>query len=127
LTEEDMEEITKEWPAKFLVPVGDAELSDPDLIGSPVVTRTEWDGPSSAKKKKKKEEVQEINNASEETAPDSPGGGGGDEVNQEEGGEEDKQEEGEVTPPKDPLTEAETSKKRKVSPRNPQHEEVTSQ
>jgi hypothetical protein len=41
-----MEEITKEWPAEFLVPVGDAELSDPDLIGSPVVTRTECDGPS---------------------------------------------------------------------------------
>jgi hypothetical protein len=38
-------------------------------------------------------------------------------VNQEEGGEEgEKQDKGEVTPPKDPLTEAETSKKRKVSP-----------
>jgi hypothetical protein len=59
LTEEDLEEITKEWPAEFLVPVRDAELSDPDLIGSPVVTRTEYDGPSSAKKKKKKEEVQD--------------------------------------------------------------------
>jgi hypothetical protein len=57
LTEEDMEEITKEWPVEFLVPVGDAELSDPDLIGSPMVTRTEYDGPSNAKKKKKKEEV----------------------------------------------------------------------
>jgi hypothetical protein len=65
--------------------------------------------------------VQEINNTSEETASDSPGGGGGDKVNQEEEGEEDKQEKGEVTLPKDPLTEVETSKKRKVSPRNPQH------
>jgi hypothetical protein len=74
------------------------------------------------KKKKKKEEFQviETDNASEETTPDSPAGGGGDEVNQEEGGEEgDKQEKGEVTPPKDPLTEAETSKKRKVSPQKP--------
>jgi hypothetical protein len=119
-----MEEITKEWPAEFLVPVEDAELSDPDIIGSPLVTRTEYDGQSSAKKKKKKEEVQDIDseekdNASEETAPDSPAGGGGDEVNQEEEGEEDKQEKGEVTPPKDPLTEAETSKKRKVSPQKP--------
>jgi hypothetical protein len=70
-------------------------------------------------KKKKKEEVQEINNASEEIVSDSPGGGGGDEVNQEEEGEEDKQEKGEVTPSKDPLTEAETSKKRKVSPKKP--------
>jgi hypothetical protein len=110
----------------------DAELSDPDIIGSPLVTRTEYDGQSSAKKKKKKEEVQDIesdekDNASEETVPDSPAGGGGDEVNQEEEGEEDKQEKGEVTPPKDPLTEAETSKKRKVSPRNPQHGRIPSQ
>jgi hypothetical protein len=119
LTEEDMEEITKEWPAKFLVPVEQTELSDPDLIGSPVVTREEYDGPSSAKKMKKKEEVQEINNASEKTAADSPGGGGGDEVNQEEEGEEDKKDKGEVTPPKDPLTEVETSKKIKVSLKKP--------
>jgi hypothetical protein len=90
LTEEDMEEITKEWPAEFLVPVEQTELSDLDLIGSPVVTQEEYDGPSSSKKKKK-EEVQEINSASEETASDSPGGGGGDEVDQEEEkGEEDK-------------------------------------
>jgi hypothetical protein len=64
--------------------------------------------------------VQEINNASEETASESPGGGGDDEVDQKEDeGEEDKKEQGEVTPPKDPLTEAETSKKRKVSPKKP--------
>jgi hypothetical protein len=50
---------------------------------------------------------------------DSLGGGGDDEVDQEEEGEEDKQEQGEVTPPKDPLTEAKTSKKRKVSPKKP--------
>jgi hypothetical protein len=41
------------------------------------------------------------------------------EVNQEEEGEDDKQEKGEVTPPKDPLTEVETSKKRKVSLQKP--------
>jgi hypothetical protein len=57
LTEEYMEDITKEWPAEFLVPIGDEELSDLDLIRSLVVTGTEWDGPSSAKKKKKKEEA----------------------------------------------------------------------
>jgi hypothetical protein len=123
LTEEDLEEITKEWSAEFLVPVGDAELFDPDLIGSVVVTRTEYDGPSNAKKKKK-EKVQNIDseekeNTSEETVPDSPRGGAGDEVNQEEEGEEDKQEKGEVTPSKDPVTEAETSKKMKVSPKKP--------
>jgi hypothetical protein len=73
--------------------------------------------------------VQEINNALEETTSDSPGGGGDDEVDQEEDeGEEDKQEKGEVTPPKDPLTEAETSNKRKVSPKKPTSmEEVKSQ
>jgi hypothetical protein len=57
---------------------------------------------------------------SEETAPDSPAEGGGDEVNQEEGEEEgNKQDKGEVTPPKDPLIEVETSKKRKVSLQKP--------
>ena len=39
LTEEDMEEITKEWLAEFLVPVKQTELSDPDLIENPIVTR----------------------------------------------------------------------------------------
>jgi hypothetical protein len=43
--------------ANFFVLVRDVELSDPDLIGSPVVTRTEYDGLSSEKKNKKKEEV----------------------------------------------------------------------
>jgi len=47
--------------------------------------------------------------------PNSPAEGGGDEVNQEEVGEGDKQEKGEVTPPKDRLTKAEMSNKRKVS------------
>jgi hypothetical protein len=79
LTEEEMEEITKEWLAEFLVPVDQEELSDPDLIKILVVTREDYDGPSSSRKKKK-EEVQEIDSASEETAPDSPRGGGDDEV-----------------------------------------------
>jgi hypothetical protein len=92
LTEEDLEDITKEWPAEFLVPVGDAKLSDPNLIETLMVTQTEYDGPSNAKKNNKKEEVQDIesdekDNASKKTTSDSPGGGGGDEVNQEEEGE----------------------------------------
>jgi len=33
-----MEEITKEWSTEFLVLVEDAELSDPDIIESPLVT-----------------------------------------------------------------------------------------
>jgi hypothetical protein len=119
LTEEDMEEITKEWPVEFLVPVEQTELSDPNLIESLVVTHEEYDGPSNSKRKKK-EEVQEMQIASEETTLDSPEGGGGDELDKEEDeGKEDKQEQGEVTSLKDPLTETETYKKRNVSPKKP--------
>jgi hypothetical protein len=35
LTDEDMEQITKEWPEEFLVPIFDVELSDIDTIGTP--------------------------------------------------------------------------------------------
>jgi hypothetical protein len=49
-----------------------------------------------------------------------PTGGGRGEVNQEVGGAEgENQGEGKATPPKDPPTEIETSKKRKVSPQKP--------
>jgi hypothetical protein len=34
LIKEDMEEITKAWPAKFLVPVEDTDLSNPGIIRS---------------------------------------------------------------------------------------------
>jgi hypothetical protein len=77
------------------------------------------------RKNKKKEEVQDIesdekDNASEETMPDSPAKGRGDELNQAEGVEEgDKEEKGKVTLPKDPLTEVDMPKKRKVSPQKP--------
>jgi hypothetical protein len=89
LTDKYMEDITKEWSADFLVPVEDAELFDPDIIESLLVTQVEHDGQNSAKKKKKKEEVQNIetdeeDNTSEESRHDSSEGGGGDEVNQEE-------------------------------------------
>jgi hypothetical protein len=36
------------------------KLSDPDIVRSPLVTRVEHDGQTSAKKKKKKEEVHNI-------------------------------------------------------------------
>jgi hypothetical protein len=55
ITEEDMEEITKEWPAEFLILVDQEELSDPDLIGSPMVTQEEYDVPSNSKKENKEE------------------------------------------------------------------------
>jgi hypothetical protein len=44
LTDEDMEQITKEWLEEFLVPVVDAELSDTDTIGIPLVTQVEHVG-----------------------------------------------------------------------------------
>jgi hypothetical protein len=90
LVEEDMEEITKEWLAEFLEPVDQAELSDPNLIGSLVFTCEEYDAPDNSRKKKK-EEVHELSSASKETTLDSLEGGGGDEVDKEEDeGEEDK-------------------------------------
>jgi hypothetical protein len=57
LIEEDMEEITKECLTKFLVPVEDSKLFDPDIIRIPLVTRVEHDGQRNTKKKKKKDEV----------------------------------------------------------------------
>jgi hypothetical protein len=57
LIDEDMEQITKEWPNEFLLPVNDEKIFDPDIIGIPLVTRVEHAGQSSAKKKKKKEEA----------------------------------------------------------------------
>jgi hypothetical protein len=119
LTKEEMEEITKEWPVDLLIPVEQEEFSNPDLIESPVVTCEEYDAPNNSRRTKK-EEVQEMNSVSKETASNSPGGGGDDEVDKKEDkGEEDKHKQGKVTPPRDPLDEAETSMKRKVSPTKP--------
>jgi hypothetical protein len=84
ITDEDMEEITKEWPKEFILPVADAELSDTDIIGSPLVTWVEHVGQTSVKKKKKKEEVQDIETNEEDNTSEENGsislGGGGDEV-----------------------------------------------
>ena len=77
-----MEEITKECPEELLVLVNHAELSDPNLIGSLVVTHKEYDAPNSSRNKNK-EDVQEINNASEDIALNSPSRGGYDEVDKE--------------------------------------------
>jgi hypothetical protein len=67
ITDEDMEEITKEWRDEFLVPVEKTEFSNLDIIESPMVNREEDDGPGNSKMKKK-EVVQEINSLSEEIA-----------------------------------------------------------
>jgi hypothetical protein len=44
MTDEDMDEISKECPAEFLVPVEYVEIFDPNIIGSPFVTRVKHDG-----------------------------------------------------------------------------------
>jgi hypothetical protein len=49
MTNEDMEDITKEWSKKFRVLVEDADLSDADIIGIPLVTQVEHVGWSIAK------------------------------------------------------------------------------
>jgi hypothetical protein len=68
---------------EFLIPVDQEALFYPNLIGILVVTRKEYDAPSS-RKKKNKEYVLEIHSTSEEIASDSPSGGGDDEVDKEE-------------------------------------------
>ena len=67
---------------KFPCTSRQAELSNPNLIGIPLVTHEDYDVPNN-RRRKKKEEVQKLNNASEETSSDSPGGGGDDEVDKE--------------------------------------------
>jgi hypothetical protein len=106
LTEDDLEEITKEWSVDLLVPADPAEMSDVD---SPETTQ-DTPGPS---KIKKTEEVHDLDNASMKTASISvEQGGDGGEID----GTEVEQKKGEVTPPRD---EEDPSKKRKVSPPKP--------
>jgi hypothetical protein len=38
LTDEDMVQITKQWPEEFFIPVADAKLFNTNTIGSPMVT-----------------------------------------------------------------------------------------
>jgi hypothetical protein len=49
-----MDNIMKEWPVEFLVPINDAELSDTDIIGIPLVTWVKHTRQCSAKKKMKR-------------------------------------------------------------------------
>jgi hypothetical protein len=106
LTEDDLEEITKEWSADLLVPVDPAEMSDVD---SPE-TMPDTPGPS---KTKKNDEVHDVHSTSVETSSTSPeqGDDGG-----ELGGMKVEQNKGKVTPPRD---EEDPTKKRKVTPPKP--------
>jgi hypothetical protein len=69
MTNNDMEKIMKEWSEEFLVSVDDAELSDTDIIGSPLVTQVEHVGQSSRTMTKKKQEyIQNIETNEEDNA-----------------------------------------------------------
>jgi hypothetical protein len=64
-----MEQITKECPEKFIVPLVDVELSDTNTIGNLIVTWVEHVKKSSGmKKNKKQEEVQDIETNEEDNA-----------------------------------------------------------
>jgi hypothetical protein len=86
LTEEDLEEINKDWSSDLLIPANPTEMSDPKLDSSET-THKEHDTPRT-RRRKKTEEVQDLRSASENTASISLGRGGDEEV-EEINGEED--------------------------------------
>jgi hypothetical protein len=101
LTEDELEEISKEWSVDLLVATDPAKMSEamPDTPGP--------------RKTKKDVEVQDIHNTSTNTTSLSPAKGGDDEELQ---GHRSLAEKGEVTSPRD---EEDPSKKRKITPPNP--------
>jgi hypothetical protein len=106
LTEEELEENTKEWSTDLLILADPAEISD---IDSPKATQ-DAPGPN---KTKKTDEVQDLSSALVTTASMSPEqGGDGKEID----GTKYEQRKGEVTPPRD---KEDPSNKRKVSPPKP--------
>jgi hypothetical protein len=106
LTEEYLEEITKEWSTYLFISADPAEISN---IDSPKPVH-DTPGP---RKTKEDEEVEDVNNTSTKTTSISPeqGGDGG-----ETGRTKVEQNKGEVTPPRE---EEDPSKKRKVTPPKP--------
>ena len=103
LTEEDIEEIIKDWSVDLLIPMNPTELSD---IDSPE-TIPDTLGP---RKTKNPEEVQKVDSAYVRTASITPDeGGDGEEIE----GAKIEQQKGKVPPPRD---EEHSLKKRKVSP-----------
>ena len=70
LTEEDLEEITKDWSAYLLISAEPVEMSDPEL-DSPEATHKEHNTPGTSRRKKTKK-VQDLSSASGRTASVSP-------------------------------------------------------
>jgi hypothetical protein len=106
LTEDDLEEITKELLADLLVPTDPAEMFDVDILE----TMTNTPGPS---KTNKDDEVHDVHSTSVKTTSISPeqGNDGG-----ELGGIEVEKNKGEVIPPRE---EEDPSMKRKVTQPKP--------
>jgi hypothetical protein len=109
LTEEDLQEITKDWLTDLLIPADPVEMSDPN---NPDTMHKEHDTPRPSRTKKTKE-FQDLRSTSGKTASVSPDQGGDDE---EINGTGAKQKQGQVTLPRD---ETDPLKKRKVSPLKP--------
>jgi hypothetical protein len=105
LTEDELEEITKEWLVNVLVPADLTEMFDVD---SPE-TMLDRPGP---RKMKKDDEVQDVHSTSTKTSISPEQGGNGGEI----GGTEVEKNKGKVTPPRE---EEDPSKNRKVIPPNP--------
>jgi hypothetical protein len=72
LTEDDLDEITKEWSVDLLIPADPVEISDIDSLETAHATPR-------PNKTKKNEEAQDVNNTSAKTTSISPkkGGDGG--------------------------------------------------
>jgi hypothetical protein len=106
LSEDDLEEITKEWLADLLVVSEPADMSDEESPEAMPNTP----GP---RKTKKDDEVEDIHNTSTNTTSISPTqGGDGDKL----GGIEVEKNRGEVTPPRE---EEDPSMKRNITPPKP--------
>jgi hypothetical protein len=106
MTEEELEDITKEWSTDLLIPADPVEISNIDSL------EAAQDTPK-PRETKNTDKVQYLSSASVNTASMSlEKGGDGEEIDV----TEDEQRKGELTPPKD---EEDPSKKRKVSSPKP--------
>jgi hypothetical protein len=74
ITEEDLEEITKDWSAYLLIPTNPADMYDPEL-DSLETTHKEQDT-LGTNRRQKTEEVQDLSSASGKTTSTSPKRGG---------------------------------------------------
>jgi hypothetical protein len=112
LTEEDLEQITKEWSMNLLVAVDPIEMYDVEIPEAmPDTPRPN--------KTKKDDEVQDVHRTSTKTTSISPTqGGDGEEL----GGTKVEQNKGEVTPSRE---EEDPTKKRKITPQNPSSRKKT--